>query len=109
MSRGSVIAVCGIRFAPRMIAFGRKALSGEPPDPSRSARGANPRRMPGDGHQVGLVRTGLVQHAIDERRCHPVGVFKAECGHLLMVVTTLHDGPTGSRARRAPRNSSSAR
>ena len=32
MSRGNVIAVCGIRFAPRTIAFGRKALSGEPPD-----------------------------------------------------------------------------
>jgi hypothetical protein len=27
-----VIAACGIRFAPRTIAFGRKALSGEPPD-----------------------------------------------------------------------------
>ena len=35
MSRGSVIAVCGIRFAPRTIAFGRKALSGEPPDPQQ--------------------------------------------------------------------------
>ena len=48
-------------------------------------------------------------HAIDEWGDHPIGVFKAECGHLLMVVTTLHDRPTGSRARRAPRNSSSAR
>ena len=34
-------------------------------------------------------------HAIDERRYHPVGVFKAECGHLLMVVTTLHEAPNG--------------
>ena len=35
MSRGSVIAACGIRFVPRTIAFGRKALSGEPPDPQQ--------------------------------------------------------------------------
>ena len=35
MSRGSVIGACGIRFAPRTIAFGRKALSGEPPDPQQ--------------------------------------------------------------------------
>jgi hypothetical protein len=34
-------------------------------------------------------------HAIDERGDHPIGVFKAECGHLLMVVTTLHDEPPG--------------
>jgi hypothetical protein len=35
MSRGSVIGVCGIRFAPRTIAFGRKALPGPPPDPQQ--------------------------------------------------------------------------
>ncbi len=35
-------------------------------------------------------------HAIDERRYHPVGVFKAECGHLLMMVVQLHD-PRHSR------------
>ena len=35
MSQSSVIAACGIRFAPRTIAFGRKALSGEPPDPQQ--------------------------------------------------------------------------
>jgi hypothetical protein len=34
-------------------------------------------------------------HAIDERSDHPVGVYKAECGHLLMMVTTLHDRPNG--------------
>lgn len=34
-------------------------------------------------------------HAIDERRYHPIGVYKAECGHLLMVVVTLHDRPDG--------------
>jgi hypothetical protein len=35
MSRGSVIAACGIRFAPRTIAFGRTALPGQPPDPQQ--------------------------------------------------------------------------
>jgi hypothetical protein len=29
-------------------------------------------------------------HAIDERADHPIGVFKAECGHLLLMVTPLH-------------------
>ena len=55
MNRGSVIAVCGIRFAPRTVAFGR----------------------------------------IDERRYHPVGVYKAECSHLLMMVVQLHEQPYG--------------
>jgi hypothetical protein len=35
-------------------------------------------------------------HAIDERRDHPIGVFKAECGHLLMMVTTLRAAPSGT-------------
>ncbi len=35
-------------------------------------------------------------HAIDECRDHPVGVFKAECGHLLMMVTTLRAAPSGT-------------
>jgi len=34
-------------------------------------------------------------HAIDEGADHPVGVYRARCGHLLMVVTALSDGPTG--------------
>lgn len=34
-------------------------------------------------------------HAIDEWADHPLGVYKAECGHLLMMVTTLHDRPYG--------------
>lgn len=35
-------------------------------------------------------------HAIDDHRPdHPVGVFKAECGHLLMMVVQLHDEPYG--------------
>ena len=34
-------------------------------------------------------------HAIDERRHHPVGVFKAECGHLLMMVVQLYEQPGG--------------
>lgn len=35
-------------------------------------------------------------HAIDEQADHPTGVFKAECGHLLMMVVTLRDQPGGS-------------
>lgn len=36
-------------------------------------------------------------HAIDEhRRCHPVGVYEAECGHLLMKVTVLRDELPGA-------------
>jgi hypothetical protein len=35
-------------------------------------------------------------HAIDECGDHPLGVLKAECGHLLMMVTTLHDRPSGA-------------
>jgi hypothetical protein len=47
-----------------------------------------------------IIRWGLSildwrSHAIDERRYHPVGVFKAECGHLLMMVVQLHDEPYG--------------
>ncbi len=35
-------------------------------------------------------------HAIDERGVHPIGVLIAECGHRLMMVTTLHDQPYGT-------------
>jgi hypothetical protein len=35
-------------------------------------------------------------HAIDERAEHPIGVLKAECWHLLMTVTTLHEKPDGA-------------
>ncbi len=34
-------------------------------------------------------------HAINEVGEHPLGVRKAECGHLLMMVTTLHEKPSG--------------
>ncbi|MGH3806447.1 MAG: hypothetical protein ACRDRU_07395 [Pseudonocardiaceae bacterium] len=42
-------------------------------------------------------------HAINEHADHPIGVLKAECGHLLMaecghllmMVTTLHEKPSG--------------
>ena len=34
-------------------------------------------------------------HAIDERRYHPVDVYKVECGHLLMMVVQLHEQPYG--------------
>jgi hypothetical protein len=32
-------------------------------------------------------------HAINEHAEHPTGVLKAECGHLLMTVTTLRETP----------------
>jgi hypothetical protein len=32
-------------------------------------------------------------HAINERAEHPIGVLRAECGHLLMTVTVLHETP----------------
>jgi hypothetical protein len=34
-------------------------------------------------------------HAINEQAEHPIGVLRAECGHLLMMVTTLHEKPSG--------------
>jgi hypothetical protein len=61
MSRDSVIAACGIRFAPRTIAFVARRCPVSRQIPSRSARGANPRRTPGDDHQVGTVHTGLAR------------------------------------------------
>ena len=44
----------------------------------------------------GLSPLDWCSHAIDERGDHPIGVLKAECGHLLMMVTTLHDRPNGA-------------
>jgi hypothetical protein len=32
-------------------------------------------------------------HAVDEGLDHPLGCCKAQCGHLLMMVTELHDQP----------------
>ena len=34
-------------------------------------------------------------HAINEVGEHPIGVLKAECEHLLMMITTLHEKPSG--------------
>ena len=56
------------------------------------------------GHPVMAIRWGLSildwrSHAIDERGYHPVGVFKAECGHLLMMVTTLRAAPFGTQCQ----------
>ena len=41
----------------------------------------------------GLSPLDWRSHVIDDRRDHPIGVLKAECGHLLMMVTTLHEAP----------------
>lgn len=35
-------------------------------------------------------------HAIDERADHPIGVYRAQCGHVLMMVTELFDRPNGA-------------
>ncbi|MDQ4092310.1 MAG: hypothetical protein M3143_02505 [Actinomycetota bacterium] len=45
----------------------------------------------------GLSVLDCRDHAIDERRDHPIGVFKAECGHLLMMVTALRAAPSGTQ------------
>ena len=49
-------------------------------------------------------------HLIDERSDHPIGVLIAQCGHRLMVITTLHDAPNGKRCDQcaAPRHSGAA-
>jgi hypothetical protein len=44
----------------------------------------------------GLSPLDWRSHAIDERAYHPIGVLRAECGHLLMMVTTLHERPNGT-------------
>lgn len=43
----------------------------------------------------GLSILDFHHHAIDERGDHPTGVYKAECGHLLLMVTPLHEEPYG--------------
>lgn len=43
----------------------------------------------------GLSILDFQHHAINERAYHPIGVYKAECGHLLMMVVELHDVPYG--------------
>lgn len=39
MTQGMVVALCGIRFAPITLAFGRKALPCQPPDPDQICPG----------------------------------------------------------------------
>ncbi|MGH3813285.1 MAG: hypothetical protein ACRDUV_12630 [Pseudonocardiaceae bacterium] len=44
----------------------------------------------------GLSVLDFRSHAIDDRADHPCGgVYRAECGHLLMRLTTLHEQPCG--------------
>jgi hypothetical protein len=50
-----------------------------------------------------------LSYAIDERRHHPVGVYKAECGHLLMMIGSSMTSPTARLAKLAPVSSSLAR
>jgi hypothetical protein len=42
-----------------------------------------------------LSRLDWRSHAIDEQRDHPIGALIAECGHRLVVISSLHDQPNG--------------
>ena len=43
----------------------------------------------------GLCPLASRNHAVDERANHPSGMYRAQCGHLLMGVTDLFEEPTG--------------
>ena len=43
----------------------------------------------------GLSPLAWRNHAVDERANHPSGMYRAQCGHLLMGVTYLFEEPTG--------------
>ncbi len=45
----------------------------------------------------GLSPLDWRRHAVDEWADHPIGVYKAQCGHLLLMVTELNTEPAGSR------------
>ncbi|MGH3540719.1 MAG: hypothetical protein ACRDQJ_20860 [Pseudonocardiaceae bacterium] len=36
-------------------------------------------------------------HAIDDHHDHPAGVFKARCGHAVMMVTALRETSCGTK------------
>jgi hypothetical protein len=38
-------------------------------------------------------------HAIDAHHDHPTGVYKAQCGHSLMMVTPLRDKSCGEQCQ----------
>jgi hypothetical protein len=50
-----------------------------------------------EGHPMnwGLSILDFQAHAIDPLADHPVGVYRARCGHLLMAVTELCEQPPG--------------
>jgi hypothetical protein len=45
----------------------------------------------------GLSPLDWRSHAVDEWADHPIGVYRAQCGHLLMMVTALLKMPYGKR------------
>ncbi|MGH3777400.1 MAG: hypothetical protein ACRDRR_17020 [Pseudonocardiaceae bacterium] len=46
----------------------------------------------------GLSVLDWCNHAIDDRADHPLGIYRALCGHRLMMITALQDDkPLGSR------------
>ncbi|MGH3767462.1 MAG: hypothetical protein ACRDS0_13335 [Pseudonocardiaceae bacterium] len=50
-----------------------------------------------NGFRWGLSVLDWRRHAVDESIDHPIGVYKARCGHLLMMVTPLLAEPVSSR------------
>jgi hypothetical protein len=51
---------------------------------------------PVTGLRWGLSVLDWQAHAVDPAADHPIGVYRARCGHLLMVVTELHERPPGA-------------
>ena len=44
----------------------------------------------------GLSILDCRSHAINVRVDHPIGVYRAQCGHVLVMVTELFDRPNGA-------------
>jgi hypothetical protein len=51
---------------------------------------------PVTGLRWGLSVLDWQAHAVDPAADNPIGVYRARCGHLLMVVTELHERPPGA-------------
>lgn len=47
--------------------------------------------------KCGLSPLDWRSHAVDERADHPIGVYRAQCGHLLMMITALPEMPGSIR------------
>jgi hypothetical protein len=61
----------------------------------------HPRLAPGPVARANAMKWGCSLldwrfHAVDEMADHPKGVYRAECGHMLLAVTVLRDAPIGA-------------